>query len=71
MIENFLVLSYFDMDLEPNILYSNTDISNLYEFPDLSRILEFSEVDDTFIFSFRKFHTINNIFYMKSDNARG
>jgi len=71
MIEKFLVLSYFDIDIEPNILYSNTDISNIYEFPDLSRILEFSEVDDTFIFSFRKFQTINAIFYMKSDIARG
>jgi len=71
MIEKFLVLSYFDMHIGPNILYSNTDISNIYEFPDLSRILEFSEVDDTFIFSFRKFQTINTIFYMKSDIARG
>jgi len=62
MIEKFLVLSYFDMDIEPNILYSNTAISNIYEFPDLSRILEFSEVDDTLIFSFRKFQTINTIF---------
>jgi hypothetical protein len=71
MIEKFLVLSYFDMRIGPNILYSNTDISNIYEFPDLSRILEFSKVDDTFIFSFRKFQTINTIFYMKSDIARG
>ncbi|MFW9824745.1 MAG: hypothetical protein ACFFE4_17515 [Candidatus Thorarchaeota archaeon] len=71
MIEKFLVLSYFDMHIGPNILYSNTDISNIYEFPDLSKILEFTEVDDTFIFSFRKFQTINTIFYMKSDIARG
>ncbi|MHA2472778.1 MAG: hypothetical protein ACXAES_06040 [Promethearchaeota archaeon] len=71
MIEKFLVLSYFDMRIGPNILYSNTDISNIYGFPDLSRILEFSEVEDTFIFSFRKFQTINTIFYMKSDIARG
>ncbi|MFW9818702.1 MAG: hypothetical protein ACFFE5_03750 [Candidatus Thorarchaeota archaeon] len=71
MIEKFLVLSYFDMYIGPNILYSNIDISNIYGFPDLSRILEFSEVDDTFIFSFRKFQTINTIFYMKSNIARG
>jgi hypothetical protein len=71
MVEKFLVLSYFDMRIGPNILYSNTDISNIYGFPDLSRILEFSEVEDTFIFSFRKFQTINTIFYMKSDIARG
>jgi hypothetical protein len=71
MVEKFLVLSYFDMRIGPNILYSNTDISNIYGFPDLSRILEFGEVEDTFIFSFRKFQTINTIFYMKSDIARG
>ena len=29
MIEKFLVLSYFDMHIGPNILYSNTDISNI------------------------------------------
>ncbi len=71
MVEKFLVLSYFDMRIGPNILYSNTDISDIYGFPDLSRILEFSEVEDTFIFSFRKFQTINTVFYMKSDIARG
>ncbi len=71
MVEKYLVISYFDMIIGPNILYSKSNISNIYEFPDLSRILEFSEVGGTFIFSFRKFQTVNTIFYMKSDIARG
>ena len=71
MIEKFLVISYFDMRIGPNILYSNSDISNVYGFPDLSRILEFTEAESTFLFSFRKFQTINSVFYMKSEIARG
>jgi hypothetical protein len=71
MIEKFLVISYFDMRIGPNILYSNSDISNIYSFPDLSRILEFTERESTFLFSFRKFQTINSVFYMKSEIARG
>ena len=70
MIEKFLVISYFDMRIGPNILYSNSDINNIYGFPDLSKILEFSE-EGTFSFSFRKFQTINTIFNMTSDLARG
>ena len=72
MIEKFLVISYFDMFLGPNILYSKTeDTNNIYEFPDLKKILEFIEDEGTFLFSFRKFQTINTVFYMKSDIARG
>jgi signal recognition particle receptor subunit beta len=71
MIEKFLVISYFDSRIGPNILYHKSDISNIYEFPDLSRILDFSNEDNTFLFSFRKFQTINTIFNMKSDIARG
>ncbi|MFX0188025.1 MAG: hypothetical protein ACFE8A_09830 [Candidatus Hodarchaeota archaeon] len=71
MIEKFLVISYFDMHIGPNILYSNSDFSNVYEFPDLTKILDFIDEDGTFLFSFRKFQTINTVFYMKSDNARG
>jgi len=68
--EKFLVLSYFDMRVGPSILYSNSDVTNIYEFPDLSKILDFNE-EGTFIFSFRKFQTINTIFSMTSDIARG
>ncbi|TFG00029.1 MAG: hypothetical protein EU540_05835, partial [Promethearchaeota archaeon] len=71
MIEKFLVISYFDMRIGPNILYSNSDISNIYGFPDLRKILEFIDEAGTFLFSFRKFQTVNTVFYMKSDIARG
>lgn len=71
MIEKFLVISYFDMKIGPNILYSNSNISNIYGFPDLSNILEFTEEETSFLFSFRKFQTINTTFYMSSDIARG
>ncbi len=59
------------MRIGPNILYCKLDIKNIYEFPDLPRILEFGTVEGTFIFSFRKFQTINTIFYMESKLARG
>lgn len=44
---------------------------NLQEHPDLGRILEFTEEEGTFIFTFRKYQTINHIFYIDSDLARG
>ena len=72
MIEKFLVISYFDMLLGPNILYCKTeDTNNIYEFPDLKKLLEFIDDEGTFLFSFRKFQTVNTVFYMKSDIARG
>lgn len=71
MIEKFLIISYFDMIIGPNILFSKSDISNIYGFPEISKILEFSETEGAFIFSFRKFQTINRIFYMESNIARG
>ena len=72
MKEKFLVISYFDTLVGPNILYSKSeDINKIYGFPNLSRILDFSEEDGTFLFSFRKFQTINTIFNVESDLARG
>ena len=71
MTDKFLVISYFDNIIGPNILYSNDDIKNIYDFPDLSRILDFSEKDNTFLFSYRKFQTINSVFNMNSNLARG
>ena len=72
MKEKFLVISYFDMILGPNILYSKSeDINNIYGFPDLSKILDFTEKDGSFLLSFRKFQTINMIFNISSKLARG
>ncbi|MFX0048723.1 MAG: GTPase domain-containing protein [Candidatus Hermodarchaeota archaeon] len=54
----------------PNLLHCSSPL-NLQEHPDLGRILEFTEEEGTFIFTFRKYQTINHIFYIDSDLARG
>ncbi len=68
--ESILCLSYFDSIIGPNILYCTTPlVAN--EHPDLGRILEFQEEEGTFIFAYRKYQTINHIFYIESEIARG
>ena len=73
MIENeiFLILTYFDMRIGPNILYSNMDPSTVDNFPDITKVLEFNTEEGTFLFSYRRFQTANYIFYLKDDLARG
>ena len=68
--EVILCLSYFDSILGPNLLYSSSPL-NALEHPDLGRILEFTEEEGNFIFTFRKYQTINHIFYIDSEFARG
>jgi GTPase SAR1 family protein len=68
--EIVLCLSYFDSILGPNLLYCSSPL-NPQEHPDLGRILEFTEEEGNFIFTFRKFQTINHIFYIDSELARG
>lgn len=68
--ESILCISYFDTILGPNTFYCNEPL-NTDEHPDLGRILEFQEREGSFLFSFRKFQTINHIFYIDSDLARG
>jgi hypothetical protein len=41
------------------------------EHPNLGRILEFQDEEGTFIFAYRKYQTINHIFYIDSEIARG
>jgi GTPase SAR1 family protein len=68
--ESILCLSYFDTILGPNTFYCNTPlVAN--EHPDLGRILEFQDEEGTFIFAYRKYQTINHIFYIDSEIARG
>ncbi|MFO8017890.1 MAG: ADP-ribosylation factor-like protein [Promethearchaeia archaeon] len=70
--EQFLCISYFDQIIGPNIFYCNKPLEEKKEdTPDLERILEFNEEPGTFIFAFRKFQTINRIFYVDSRIARG
>jgi len=68
--EVILALSYFDSILGPNLLHSSSPL-NSQEHPDLGRILEFTEEEGNFIFTYRKYQTINHIFYIDSEFARG
>jgi len=68
--DSILCVSYFDTILGPNTLYCNSTL-NSKEHPDLGRILEFSDEEGNFIFTFRKYQTINHIFYIDSEYARG
>ena len=68
--EVIIALSYFDSILGPNLLYSSSPL-NTQEHPDLGRILEFTEEEGNFIFTYRKYQTINHIFYIDSEFARG
>jgi len=68
--EVILCLSYFDSILGPNHLHCSSPL-NPQEHPDLGRILEFTEEEGNFIFAYRKYQTINHIFYIDSEFARG
>ena len=68
--DSILCVSYFDTILGPNTLYCNSTLK-AKEHPDLGRILEFSDEEGNFVFTFRKFQTINHIFYIDSEYARG
>lgn len=69
--KEILCISYFDTIIGPNIFYCNEDLSNTDRFPDLGRVLEFNDEEGTFIFAFRKYQTVNHIFYVESEFARG
>jgi len=68
--DSILCVTYFDTVLGPNTLYCNSTL-NTKEHPDLGRILEFSDEEGNFVFTFRKYQTINHIFYIDSEYARG
>jgi len=68
--DSILCVSYFDTILGPNTLYCNSTL-NSKEHPDLGRILEFTDDEGNFVFTFRKYQTINHIFYIDSEYARG
>ncbi|MFX0020746.1 MAG: hypothetical protein ACFE9S_00350 [Candidatus Hermodarchaeota archaeon] len=66
-----LTITYFDQVIGPNTLYSSESLSKSSDTPDVNRILEFNDEEGTFIFAYRKFQTVNHIFYMDSELARG
>ncbi|MFW9821006.1 MAG: hypothetical protein ACFFE5_15485 [Candidatus Thorarchaeota archaeon] len=66
-----LTITYFDQVIGPYTLYSSENLSKSSDAPDVNKILEFNDEEGTFIFAYRKFQTVNHIFYMDSDLARG
>ncbi len=66
-----LCITYFDQVIGPNTLYSSEPLVKSLDTPDINRILEFNDEEGTFIFAYRKFQTVNHIFHIDSDLARG
>jgi hypothetical protein len=69
--DQILSIAYFDQVIGPNIFYSSEPLEDVAGAPDLDRILEFNEEEGTFIFAYRKFQTVNHLFYIDSKFARG
>lgn len=70
MYDQILCISYFDAIIGPNVFYCNEPLDE-FEHPDIGRILEFNDEEGSFIFAFRKYQTLNYIFYIDSPLARG
>ena len=63
---SLLVLSYFDRIRGPSILYCE----EYFEHFELRNVLDVLE-SGTFIFAFRNYQTVNHIFHLESEFARG
>lgn len=66
-----LCITYFDQIIGPSTLYSSEPLTKTSDTPDINRILEFNDEEGTFIFAYRKFQTVNHIFHINSELARG
>ncbi|MFX1397245.1 MAG: hypothetical protein ACFFAS_09405 [Promethearchaeota archaeon] len=71
MSEELLCISYFDDVIGPNVFYCNVPSLSDSDFPNLNRLLDFSEEEGSFIFAFKEYQTINLIFHIDSEKARG
>ncbi|MBA7647288.1 hypothetical protein ES703_55060 [subsurface metagenome] len=69
--DQILSVSYFDQVIGPNMFYSSEPLENVVGAPDLDRVLEFNDEEGTFIFAYRKYQTVNHLFYIDSKFARG
>ncbi|MFX0030089.1 MAG: ADP-ribosylation factor-like protein [Candidatus Hermodarchaeota archaeon] len=69
--DQILSVSYFDQVIGPNVFYSSEPLDEVAGAPDLDRILEFNDEEGTFIFAYRKYQTVNHLFYIDSKFARG
>ena len=70
-LDQILCVSYFDQVIGPNTLYCEPLMDDIVGAPDLDKVLEFNDEEGTFIFAYRKFQTVNSIFYIDSKLARG
>ncbi|MFX1337628.1 MAG: ADP-ribosylation factor-like protein [Promethearchaeota archaeon] len=68
--EEILCISYFDQIIGPSQFYCQESLDD-NEHPNLNRILEFNDELGSFIFAFRKYQTVNHIFNISSEYARG
>jgi len=66
-----LCISYFDEIYGPSIFYCNVPSLDDPDYPDLTRVLDFNEEEGSFIFAFRRYQTLNHLFYNQSEMARG
>ena len=57
-----LCINYFDYLIGPSTFYCNESLEDNPDYPDLNKILDFNEEEGSFIFSYRKFQTINHLF---------
>ena len=71
MTEEYLCVSYFDQKVGPSLLFCNETLTDIYGVPNFDNILGFCEDEDTILFSFRRFQTINHIFTIESKYGRG
>lgn len=69
--DQILCVSYFDQVIGPSKLYCSELLTDVIGAPDLDRILEFNDEEGTFIFAYRKYQTVNHLFYIDSKIARG
>ena len=69
--DQILCISYFDQVIGPSKLYCREPLKDVVGAPDLDRILEFNDEEGTFIFAYRKYQTVNHLFYLDSNIARG
>ncbi|MHA2006561.1 MAG: ADP-ribosylation factor-like protein [Promethearchaeota archaeon] len=69
--DQILCVTYFDQVIGPNTLYCSESLEDIVGAPDLDKILEFNDEEGTFIFAYRKYQTVNHIFYIDSKLARG
>ncbi|MHA1196410.1 MAG: GTPase domain-containing protein [Promethearchaeota archaeon] len=67
---HILCLSYFDNIMGPTIFYCSSPVIP-GEHPNIGKILEFQDQEGSFIFAHRKYQTINYVFYIDSEYARG